>query len=189
MFEYDGSLAFQIKSSFHDRRIPPVSPKPQVRITQQDTWAFPDISDLSPRRIVKCANLDAVLWWDEASLDAMGFVKDLNPFDVRDDHPAAKLSLTRRGYKVGINRLGVDADAKGKHLAQIWKQVELRRTHSSCIVFRRGRVIGESLPHVRAAIVNCIHTSSEHTRYIPFHEKEKKSSGRILHASIHTIHI
>ena len=119
VFDYDGNLVFQIKRSFKDRRIHPVSPKPQVSISQQDTWTFPDTSDLAPRRLVNCANLDAVLWWDEASLDAMGFVKDLNPFDVKDDHPAAKLSLTRRRYKDWINQLGVDAVAKGKHLADL----------------------------------------------------------------------
>ena len=184
-----GNLVFQIKRSFNDRRILPVSLEPQVSITQQDTWAFPDTSDLSPRRLVDCANLDAVLWWDEASLDAMGFVKGLNPFDVNADHPAAKLSLTRRGYKDWINRLGVDAVAKGKHLAQIWKQVVLRRTHSSCIPLTGGRIIGESVPRVKAAIINCTHTPAEHTRYIPCHEKEKQSAHSILHVSLYIIHI
>ena len=57
VFEYPGNLLFQIKRAFNDSRSLPVSPKPQVNMTQQDTWAFPDASDLSPRRLVNCVNI------------------------------------------------------------------------------------------------------------------------------------
>ena len=57
VFEYHGNLVFQIKRSFDDNRNLPVSPKPQVEMKQQDIWAFPDASDLSPRRLINCANL------------------------------------------------------------------------------------------------------------------------------------
>ena len=42
---------------------------------------------------------DAGQWWSEDSLEQMGFEEDMNPFDLPDDHPAAKLRLTKRAYK------------------------------------------------------------------------------------------
>ena len=39
-------------------------------------------------------HLDADQWWEEASLNAMGFAHVLNPYDVNSNHPAAKLVRT-----------------------------------------------------------------------------------------------
>ena len=54
---------------------------------------------------------------------------------------------------------------KGKHLAQIWKRVLLRRTHSSCIPVQDGQRIGEKLPRVKATIINYTHGPDELTQY------------------------
>lgn len=108
---------------------------------------------------------DANDWWKENSLHDMHFAADLNPFDVPDDHPAAKLRLTQRAYRDWIQRAGVDPVTKGRHLAQIWKRVLLRRTHSSRVPFEGGSRIGEHLPRVKAAIINCSYNDDEAKRY------------------------
>lgn len=42
---------------------------------------------------------DAEDWWSDASLAEMHFEQDQDPFLVPDDHPAAKLQLTKRAVK------------------------------------------------------------------------------------------
>ena len=56
-FQYPGNLIFQLKRRRGDQRKVPVSPFPQPDMPQQEIWAFPNASDLAPRRLVNCANL------------------------------------------------------------------------------------------------------------------------------------
>lgn len=95
----------------------------------------------------------------------MQFAADLNPYDVPDDHPAVKLRFTKRAYKDWIARVGFDPVTKGNHLAQLWKRVLLRRTHSSCIPFKGGQRVREHLPRVKAAVINCSYNHEESVRH------------------------
>lgn len=63
-FQYPGNLIFQLKRPRGDQRKVPVSPFPQLVMKQQEIWAFPDTSDLAPRRLVNCANLTKQLGAD-----------------------------------------------------------------------------------------------------------------------------
>lgn len=83
----------------------------------------------------------------------------------QNDHPAAKLLFTKRAYKDLIARVGVDPVTKGNHLAQLWKRVLLRRTHSSCNPFEGGQRGREHLPRVKAAVINCSYNHEESVRH------------------------
>ena len=63
-FQYPGNFIFQLKRPRGDQRKVPVSPFPQLVMEQQEIWAFPDTSDLAPRRLVNCANLTKQLGAD-----------------------------------------------------------------------------------------------------------------------------
>lgn len=114
---------------------------------------------------------DASHWWSKQSLAAMEFEADMNPFDLDDGHPAARLQLTRKTYQDWILRPDVDPVDKGKRLARNWKRVLLRRTNLSCIPLDGGKWIRENLPRVKAAFINCTHCLSESHKYIEFEEE------------------
>ena len=75
-------------------------------------------------------------WWSPESLADMDFEEDANPYDLADDHPAAKLQLTRKAVKDWIYALRVDPVTKGARLQKIWKRVMIRRTNSGRPVCR-----------------------------------------------------
>ena len=104
-------------------------------------------------------------WWSPESLADMDFDEDANLYDLADDHPAAKLQLTRRAVKDWIYALRVDPVTKGARLQKIWKRVMIRRTNSSMISFENGRRIGVALSEVQAAFIKCTHFNEEKTKY------------------------
>ena len=56
-YTYPGNLIMQIKRAKGDVRELPVSVQPEPIMTQQAVWAFPDSSELAPKRLVNCANI------------------------------------------------------------------------------------------------------------------------------------
>ena len=120
---------------------------------------------------------EAEEWWSERSLREMNFEEDEDPFSVFDDHPAAKLQLTTRAVKDFILTHRIGPAEKGFRLAKLWKQMIIRRTPQSLIPFGTGRKIADSLPRVKASIINCSFNEKEHVWY---KEKENKLTGELL---------
>ncbi|KAF6227951.1 hypothetical protein HO133_007679 [Letharia lupina] len=100
-------------------------------------------------------------WWSPESLREMNFKEDENPYDVPDDHPAAKLQITTKAVKEWIFALRVDPVTKGVRLAKMWKRILLRRIFSGQVPFNDGRKISDQLPRVQGALINCTHTPTE----------------------------
>lgn len=116
-------------------------------------------------------------WWSPESLREMNFKEDENPYDVPDDHPAAKLQITTKAVKEWIFALRVDPVTKGVHLAKMWKRILLRRTFSSQVPFNDGRKISDQLPRVQGALINCTHTPTEQTVY---QKMEDALTGKLI---------
>ncbi|KAI4113662.1 MAG: hypothetical protein LQ338_008138 [Usnochroma carphineum] len=108
---------------------------------------------------------DAAKWWSNVSPKQMKVKKDVNPFDLDDDHPAAKLRLTSKACKDFISPLSVGTVAKGLRLGQIWSETLLRRRNASRVPFENGPMIGASLPAIRASLISCQYTKSERATY------------------------
>lgn len=119
----------------------------------------------------------AEIWWSEKSLAEMEFKEDENPYDLTDDHPAAKLQMTSTAVKKWIFAARVDSITKGVRLNKIWKRIMLSRTNSSKIPFMTGRTIGDNLPVVQAAYINCSSTPKEKAEY---QAKEDKLTGKLI---------
>ena len=120
---------------------------------------------------------DADEWWSERSLAEMRFRDDEDPFSVPDEHVAAKLQLTVRAVKDWILTHRIDPAEQGFRMAKMWKKLVIRRTPQSRIPFGTGRKIADSLPRVKAAIINCSFNEEERGWYI---ESEKKLTGQLL---------
>ena len=120
---------------------------------------------------------DAEDWWSDASLSEMHFQSDQDPYLLADDHPAAKLQLTKRAVKDFILTHRVNPAEQGARLARIWKKLVIRRTPQSQIPFRNGDKIADSLPRVKAAVISCTFTDQERKWYI---EKENTLTGKLL---------
>ena len=63
-YQYPGNLVMQINRPKGDNRTLAAGLIPEPLMPQQQVWAFPDASDLSPRRLVDCANLITSLGTD-----------------------------------------------------------------------------------------------------------------------------
>ena len=67
-YDYPGNLVMQITRAGDDYRELIVSPEPKPFMNQQGVWAYPDASDLAPRRLIDCANLITSLGTDADEL-------------------------------------------------------------------------------------------------------------------------
>ena len=63
-YECPGNLLLQIKRQKGDSRTLEAGLVPKVIMPEQQVWAFPDASDLSPHRLVNCTNLITSLGTD-----------------------------------------------------------------------------------------------------------------------------
>ena len=120
---------------------------------------------------------DADLLWGEESLRNLGFAADQNPFDLHDQHPAAKLQFTTRAFKDWVAHRRIEPVRQGAHLERIWRKAILRRTMSSSIPFHGGRLIRDALPRLHCAIINCRHEHNEKQRY---QEAERVLTGGLV---------
>ena len=64
-------------------------------------------------------HVDAEKWWSDSSLAEMNFDWNMNPYDVDDDHPAAKLQMTKRATLDWIHARRIDPTMKGIHLSKV----------------------------------------------------------------------
>ena len=56
-YEYSGNLCLTIKRPSQDEREIYATKIPKENMSTQPVWVYPEMSDLSPRRLVNCANL------------------------------------------------------------------------------------------------------------------------------------
>lgn len=108
-YQYSGNLVMSITRDKQDERILPSYEFPQLIMTQQEIWAYPDTSDLSPRRLINCANLITSLGPDAdkirryvCALDLREKEKPHNLFANMSKHPViedilAELSPSQLG--------------------------------------------------------------------------------------------
>lgn len=108
---------------------------------------------------------DAEHWWSRPSLQQMNFDEDEDPFVLDDDHPAAKLQITKAAVKDWILTSRINPAEKGVRLAKIWKKMVVRRTPQSRIPFGSGVRIADSLPRVKASILHCKFNDQERGKY------------------------
>ena len=83
---------------------------------------------------------DADLWWSDDPLEETSFEEDMNPYDLADDHLAAKLQITTRATQDWIYANHIELAMKGSYLSWVWLQCLLRRTYSSRIPFHTGLI-------------------------------------------------
>lgn len=120
-------------------------------------------------------------WWTPAILKDMGVDSKVNPYSLSDDHPAARLRITARAVDYWIHSSRWSSVEKGQRIHQIWKRCMIRRTHSSMIPFKTGRVIGDQLPKIQAIFVHCNHTPQEKTDY---KEQEDAITGKLFASDV-----
>ena len=89
----------------------------------------------------------------------------MNPFNLDDTHPAAKLQMTSRATRDWIYATRIDPATKGLYLARVWEKCMLRRTYSSRIPFDVGPTIGSKLPKVYATFIRCMYDDDEQAQY------------------------
>ena len=94
-YEYPGNLVMQITRERGDSRVIPVEPLPEPRMATIQIRAFPQASDLSPRRLINCANLITSLGDDADDLRRYVCALDIHEndsnhglFDKIDEYPA-----------------------------------------------------------------------------------------------------
>lgn len=114
---------------------------------------------------------NAKKWWDKLELARMGVESDLNPWSLPDDHEGAKLRLTDYAVKEFLLDSSMNAFQKGQYLEKIYEKCLLRRTHASTLRELGNKVIGQALPRVKAAFLNCKFTSEEMKNYRASMEK------------------
>ena len=56
---------------------------------------------------------DADLWWSDDSLEEMSFEEDMNPYNLANNHPAAKLQMTTRATQDWIYANRIELAMKG----------------------------------------------------------------------------
>ena len=108
---------------------------------------------------------DAEELWSPNRLLDMGFEEDENPFELPDDHPATRLQMTTKAVKEWCMRPSIEPVTRGAWLRKIWKKILIRRTFHSCIPFENGDRLGDSIPKVKAALLNCQYTDDERKHY------------------------
>ena len=102
----------------------------------------------------------------------MGLKRDVNPFTLPDDHPGAKLRMTAQAAKDFILRLTYEPYTQGRYMNMVWKNCLLRRTHASRIPFNSSKTIGDDLPRVRAALLDCKWVGDEGEAYRRLEQEE-----------------
>jgi SNF2 family DNA or RNA helicase len=89
---------------------------------------------------------------------------DFDPYTVPDDDPRAPLKYCQQAMTIHIfNKiLGYSLAEQGARMAQIFRKIMVRRTHSSKL---DGRSIGETLPSVQRMVFECDFTEQERRHY------------------------
>lgn len=109
----------------------------------------------------------AKVWYDVRA----GYLKQWkidqyqNPFTLAANHPAKVLCLTVKAAKDFIIKGSIDADTKGRWLAQVYKATLLRRTYASRIPFDNPVTIGHMLPRLQTFQVSCEMSVAEKKEY------------------------
>ena len=104
---------------------------------------------------------NAKQWWNDTSLTTMSVNKNVNSFDLANDHFVVKLKLTQKTTKKFLFRYSISSVIKNLYLRKIWETVLLKRTNSSRISFDENRRIEDIISFVQTIIINCAHKSKE----------------------------
>ena len=105
--------------------------------------------------IVLCESDEAEKWWENEQLTEWHVNDWINSYTLRDDHPAARLRLTKRAVNEFIARDAYDQATLSSWLSQIFKKMLLKRTHASRLPFDIRRRIGQNLPRCQAYQIKC----------------------------------
>ena len=98
----------------------------------------------------------------------MSVNKNVNSFDLIDDHLVVKLKFTQKTTKKFLLRYSVSSVIKNLYLRKIWETVLLRRINSSRISFDEDRRIEDVISFVQTIIINCAHISKETKKQTKF---------------------
>ena len=104
---------------------------------------------------------NAKQWWSDTSLTIMSVDKNVNSFDLTNDHLVVKLKLTQKTTKKFLFRYSISSVIKNLYLRKIWEIVLLKRTNSFRISFDENRRIEDVISFVQTIIINCAHKSKE----------------------------
>lgn len=106
--------------------------------------------------------------WSAENLALWEVPADVNPYELPDDHPAAKLQLTLEGVRRWITSEHADKDKSGFYLQKVWRQCLLRRTYASKNPQNHQVVIGESLPKLFTRCIVSHFSPAEKKEYDTF---------------------
>jgi hypothetical protein len=128
---------------------------------------------------MKFVDIGRNLWSDE-NLARWNVTKNVNPFELADNHPAAKLRLTSKAVEAFITGETAKKAKSGFYLQKIWTKCLIRRTYASADPLDASKTIGEALPKLRTRRIICRFTEKEQAEYEKFAATPQRKLAHIL---------
>jgi hypothetical protein len=118
--------------------------------------------------------------WSDENLAHWKLDKNVNPFELPDGHPAAKLRLTSQAVRTFITGETANKAKSGYYIQKIWGKCLIRRTYASQDPLDASKCIGEALPKLRTRRIICRFTKDEQADYDKFSATPQRKLAHIL---------
>lgn len=118
--------------------------------------------------------------WEADKLLSWGVTKDVNPYTLPDDHPAAILRMTTQAVVRFITGENARKKSAGFYLQKVWAKCLIRRTYASEDPLLPGTTIGAALPKLHTRRIVCRFTEAEHLEYLKFSILPRRKLAHVL---------